>query len=285
MLKPQDSANHFIYTASKCIIFVALNLEIKFMKMLKSVGLLMMVALFIATSFTIAQEDQEITEKKEKKSFEGARPDLPGVLGLDLGFVWAPDLPNDMSSKLWPSIYFRGYYKWDLWLGKSNFSIHPGISVTSEKYTFKENRSFASVPGADGYETVLVDLDTILPADADIKRSQFHAVYLGIPLEITYNTNREYPKKSFKITAGVNFDFRVDAKTRVRYKQDDQNKKSKQKENYDTAWWRVNLTGRFQYASIGVFYNYSLTQLFEGDNGPLGTTTQPMSFGISFDLF
>ena len=41
-----------------------------------------------------------------------------------------------------------------------------------------------------------------------------------------------------------------------------QKKISKQKENYDTAWWRVNLTGRFKYASIGVFYNYSLTQLF-----------------------
>jgi hypothetical protein len=255
------------------------------MKMSKRVGWLMIMALFITTSFSIAQEDQDIEETKTKKSFEGARPDLPGVLGLDLGFVWAPDLPNDMSSKLWPSIYFRGYYKWDLWLGKSNFSVHPGIAITSEKYTFKENRSIASVPGIDGYETVLIDLDTIFPADADIRRSQFHAVYLGIPLEITYNTNREYPKKSFKITVGASFDFRVDAKTRVRYKQDGQNKIDKQKENYDTAWWRVNLTGRFQYASVGVFYNYSMTQLFEGDKGPLGTTTQPMSFGISFDLF
>ncbi len=89
----------------------------------------------------------------------------------------------------------------------------------------------------------------------------------------------------FKFTVGVNFDFRVDSKTRVRYKQDDQNKKIKQKEDFDTAWYRINLTGRFQYASFGVFYNYSMTQLFEGSNGPLGTTTQPMSFGISFDLF
>ena len=255
------------------------------MKMSKIVGLLVVMALFLTASLGIAQEEQEIDEKKEKKSFEGARPDLPGVLGLDLGFVWAPDLPTDMSSKLWPSIYFRGYYKWDLWLGKSNFSIHPGISVTSETYTFSENRSFASVPGLEGYQTVLVDLDTILAPDADIKRSQFNAVYLGIPIEFTYNTNREFPKKSFKITVGVNFDFRVDSKTRVRYKQDDQNKKIKQKEDFDTAWYRVNLTGRVQYASVGVFYNYSLTQLFEGSNGPLGTTTQPMSFGISFDLF
>ena len=255
------------------------------MKMSKRVGLLLMLALLFTSGLSIAQENQDIDEKEAKKKIEGARPDLPGVLGLDLGFVLAPNLPEDMSMKIWPSIYFRGYYKWDLWLGKSNFSVHPGVSVTSETYTFSENRSFASVPTFDGYQTVLVDLDTILAPDADIKRSQFNAVYLGIPIEITYNTNREYPKKSFKITVGVNFDFRVDSKTRVRYKQDDQNKKIKQKEDFDTAWYRINLTGRFQYASFGVFYNYSMTQLFEGSNGPLGTTTQPMSFGISFDLF
>ena len=255
------------------------------MKMSKRVGMFLMMVLLITAELTTAQENQDIDEKVAEKKNEGARPDLPGVLGLDLGFVMAPNLPEGMSMKIWPSIYFRGYYKWDLWLGKSNFSVHPGVSVTSETFTFSENRSIASVPTFEGYQTVLVDLDTILAPDADIKRSQLNTVYIGIPIEITYNTNREYPKKSFKITVGVNFDFRVDSKTRVRYKQDDQNKKIKQKEDFDTAWYRVDLTGRFQYASFGIFYNYSLTQLFEGSNGPLGTTTQPMSFGISFDLF
>jgi hypothetical protein len=70
------------------------------MKMSKIVGLLVVMALFLTASLGIAQEEQEIDEKKTKKTFEGARPDLPGVLGLDLGFVWAPDLPTDRTFQL-----------------------------------------------------------------------------------------------------------------------------------------------------------------------------------------
>jgi hypothetical protein len=77
----------------------------------------------------------------------------------------------------------------------------------------------------------------------------------------------------------------MDSKTRIKYKQDGQKKRVKQKEKYDLALYRINLTGKFGYGSIALFYNYSFTPLFEGDKGPLGTTAQPMSFGISFDLF
>ena len=123
--------------------------------MSKRVGLLMVMALILATSFSIAQEDQDIEEPKAKKSFEGARPDLPGVLGLDLGFVWAPDLPNDMSSKLWPSIYFRGYYKWDLWLGKSN----------NPKY--KGNELFLKMNGRKLYEYALKTVPQVVIESID----------------------------------------------------------------------------------------------------------------------
>jgi hypothetical protein len=261
------------------------------MKMPKGVvGLMVLIVLIFNTIIvhaqeTIVQEIQEIAEAQQQSKIEGARPDLPGVLGFDLGFVIAPDFKDPISTKIWPSIYFRGYYKWDLFLGNSNFSFHPGISFASETFTFKDNVSFASEPGPNGFETVVVNLDTILRQDADIKRSQFNAVYFGIPLEFTYRTNKEVPKKAFKITVGANFDLRIDSKTRVKYKENGDNKKFKQKEKYDLSIYRINLTARFAYASVGLFYNYSLTPMFNGDKGPLGTVSYPMSFGITFDLF
>jgi hypothetical protein len=256
------------------------------MKIPKGVGLLVVLITLYATNLISAQEAQEAVEKeKSKKSLEGARPDIPGVLGFDLGFMIASDFEDPIAMKIWPSIYFRGYYKWDLYLGNSNFSVHPGISFASETYTFKDNVNFASEPGTDGFETVVIGLDSILRPGAEIKRSQFNAVYFGIPIEITYRTNKEIPKKAFKITVGVNLDARIDSKARVRYKEDGQNKTFKQKEKYDLSWYRANLTGRFAYASVGVFFNYSITPLFDGDRGPLGTVAHPMSFGVTFDLF
>jgi len=252
----------------------------------KGVGILVIITFLLTTGLTIAQ-DVKVDEKeeKDKKGLEGARPDLPGVLGFDLGFVVTSDFPDPIATKIWPSIFFRGYYKWDLYLGNSNFSLHPGISFASETITFKDNVSFASEPTNDGFKTVVVGLDSILRPDIEIKRSQFNAVYFGIPIEITYRTNKEIPKKAFKFTVGVNLDLRIDSKTRIRYIENGESKVFKQKEKYDLAWYRVNLTGRFAYASLGIFYNYSLTPLFEGDNGPLGTISYPMSFGITFDLF
>lgn len=256
------------------------------MKIPKGVGLLVVTIMLFTVNLISAQDIQETEEnEKSKKGLEGARPDLPGVLGFDLGFMIASDFEDPIAMKIWPSIYFRGYYKWDLYLGNSNFSVHPGISFASETYTFKDNVNFASEPGIDEFETVVIGLDSILRPGAEIKRSQFNAVYFGIPIEITYRTNKEIPKKAFKVTVGVNLDARIDSKARVRYKEDGQNKTLKQKEKYDLSWYRVNLTGRFAYASVGVFFNYSITPLFEGDNGPLGTIAHPMSFGITFDLF
>jgi len=254
-------------------------------------GIVLVFIMMFSTSIAQAQEvsDEEKQQieiaQQQQSDLKGARPDLPGVLGFDLGFVMTPDFPDEIATKIWPSIYFRGYYKWDLYLGNSNFSIHPGISFASETFTFKDNVSFTSEPGIDGFETRVVNMDTILRDDIDIKRSQFNAVYFGIPLEITYRTNKEVPKKAFKITVGANFDMRIDSKTRVRYKEGGDNKTFKQKEKYDLSWYRINLTARFAYASVGLFYNYSLTPLFDGDNGPLGTVSYPMSFGITFDLF
>lgn len=254
--------------------------------MLKGVvGILVIIVMLFNARFTIAQESQEIEKEQKQSKYEGARPDLPGVLGFDLGFVMAPHFEDPIATKIWPSIYFRGYYKWDLNLGNSNFSFHPGISFASETFTFKDNVSFVSEPGPNGFETLVVSLDTILRQDIDIKRSQFNAVYFGIPLEFTYRTNKEIPKKAFKITVGANFDLRIDSKTRVKYKEDGDNKRFKQKEKYDLSIYRINLTARFAYASVGLFYNYSITPLFEGDNGPLGTVSNPMSVGITFDLF
>ena len=244
-------------------------------------------ALFIVGGLMICTlglaQDAEETQKK-KKTFDGARPDLPGVLGIDFGWVTA-DFPPEMNLNFWRSTTFSAYYKYDFYLGNSNFVIHTGFGITSENYSFWNDVSIASVPSIDGYQTVLVDLDSVLLPDADVKKSKLNPLYIDIPFEFTYTTNREIPKKAVKISFGGKIGFLIDSKTKVNFRQDGQKKVLKDKQNFDLSWYRINLMGRIEYASVGFFYSYSLDPLFEGDNGPMGTTAQPMSFGFSFALF
>ena len=256
------------------------------MKMPKRAGLLVIILIIVSTGLAFSQEVQG-TEKGvlSKSNLEGARPDIPGIVGLDYGFVLAPDMPDVIAMKFWPSFYLRAFYKWDFFLGDSKFSFHPGISVTSEKYTFKDTVTIAPVLGDNGYEIQVVGMSSILSPDNAFIRSQLNPIYLGIPIELTFRTNKDLPRKGFKFTVGVNVDLRIDAKTKIKFEEDGKNKKLKEKGKYDLSWYRINLTGRFGYGSVALFYNYSLTPLFEKDKGPQGTTAQPMSFGVSLDLF
>jgi hypothetical protein len=219
-----------------------------------------------------------------KLEMPGARPDIPGMLGLEFGWVLAPDFPDAMKLNFLGSVMFSPYYKYEFRIANSNFSINPGIAFTSEKYSFKDNVTLVSNPTLDGYVTELINLDTTL-ADANIKKSKLNAVYFEIPVEITFRTKPDQPKRSVNITVGAKGGVLMDSKTKYTYRQDGQTKKNKQKERYDLNTWRVLLVGKIGYSSINLFYTYNFLPIFRDDKGPLQTQAQQMSFGISLDLF
>jgi len=247
----------------------------------KIVKCILGLSLFLIAILPVNAQD---TGSMKVKDYPGARPDIPGMLGLEFGWVLAPDLPEAMKLNFIGSVYLSPYYKYEIRIPNSNFSFHPGIAIASEKYSFDNNITLISTPTPSGYMTDIVGLDSLF-ADASIKKSKLNAVYLEIPLEISFRTNRELPKRSFRFTVGARGGIRLDAKTKYTYRQDGQTKKSKQKENFDLNTWRVVLVGRIGYGSVNLFYNYSMLPLFMKDRGPLGTEAQSMNLGISFDLF
>ncbi len=251
--------------------------------MLKHKNIISFFLLLMLVGATQTLQAQENTNRPAK-DLQGARPDIPGMLGIEFGWVMVPDFPEEMKLSFLGSVTFSPYYKYDFPVGNSNFSIHPGIAFTSEKFSFKDNITLISSPTAAGYVTELVGLDSLF-SDADIKKSKLNAVYFEIPIEITYRSNRELPKRSLNVTVGAKGGVLMDSKTKYTYRQDGQTKKSKQKEKYDLNTWRVMLVGKIGYGSVNLFYNYNLLPLFDGKKGPLGTQAHQMSFGISIDLF
>jgi hypothetical protein len=250
------------------------------LKQIKIYGILLPLLFLIPIQYIHAQDSGE----SRPAAVPGARPDIPGMLGMEFGWLMAPDFPSIMDLQFIGSFVLTPYYKFDIFIPKSNFSVHPGVSFSSAKFSFDENITLVSRSTANGYATELVGLDTIF-TDATIKKSKLNTVYFEVPLEITFRTNREFPKQSFKITVGAKGGVLIDSKTKFNYKQDGQTKKSKDKEKFDLNPWRVMLLAKIGYGSVNLFYNYSMLPIFKSEQGPLGTEAKQMSFGISFDLF
>ncbi|MDN5215502.1 outer membrane beta-barrel protein [Fulvivirgaceae bacterium BMA12] len=236
------------------------------------------IVLFLSLG-TFAFENGDDNDKKKKKI--NARPDLPGTFLVDLGFNFLMDNPDNMDMGFWGSKVINFYYYWHIPIGKSNFSIGPGIGVGLEKYSFDNNNTLAL--DNDG-ETVIVEIANILE-DSDIKKSKIAANYIDIPLEFRFHLNKEDHSRGFRAAIGGKVGFLFDGHTKIKYEQDGDNKKLKQKENYNLQRLRYGVSARIGFPGINLFGYYSLSELFENDKGPEDTATTSLNLGISFSLF
>lgn len=245
-------------------------------------GLILIITFLVTVPFfTFAQEMPE--RKDDHLKLEGARPDIPGILGFDIGFTLVTDFPDDMVLSFWGTNYFSGYYKYTHEINDV-FSIHPGISISVEKLNFDNFVTIRPGEGALGnYEAQIVGLDTLMDAQS-INKSKLATTYVEIPLEFTFRTNPN-PKKAFKFTVGGKVGYLIDSKTKIKYEQSGETKMLKDKQQFGLNNWRFNVVGRIAYGDIGLFYQYSITDLFEKSKGPGGTLGHPMNFGISLALF
>ncbi len=98
--------------------------------------------------------------------------------------------------------------------------------------------------------------------------------------------SRKYdPRSSVKITIGAKVGFLFGSKTKVKYTENGETKKTKQKEKFELSPIRYGVYGKLGYGGFSAFYYYSISELFIKDKGPMGTTMYPMTFGLSLALF
>lgn len=213
------------------------------------------------------------------------RPDIPGELGFDLGLVVAPDFPDTMKLSAIHCTYFSPFYKFEVFIPRTKFSVVAGISLGLEKYRFDGPLTLQSIPDAvNNFSTELVRLDTVLVNSA-IKSSKLAVNYLEIPIAIRFRTNQKFPKNSFNISVGGSVGYMFNAHTKYKYKQENETKTTKQRDTFDLSPFRFGLNARVGFGNFNLFYFYSLNTLFQKDKGPAGNISQPMRAGISLTLF
>ncbi len=252
--------------------------------------LIILIALVFSSTIAFSQEGTPKNNKANRTSKliqeKAGRPDIPGDLMVEFGFNWVQENPPGYGFKTMSSRTFNAYYLYEINIGESAFSFHPGIGIGTEKYAFDKNITLGyGLDSLGEREVQFVPLDSIFSSGTSFKKSQINTNYFDIPLELRWRSRKYDPKRSFKIALGGKVGFLLDSKTKIKYNSNGESKITKQKEKFELSSIRYGAYVRIGYGAISAFGYYSLSDLFNKDKGPMGTTMYPLTFGLSLALF
>jgi hypothetical protein len=109
--------------------------------------------------------------------------------------------------------------------------------------------------------------------------------YFEIPIEFRYDTKPEDIARSFNVAIGGRIGILYDAFTKIKYNDLGETVKYKNKLNHGVNPIRYGVYSRIGIGSFSFFGFYNLSEMFEKDKGPEGTTMNTMTFGISLNGF
>ncbi len=223
-------------------------------------------------------EPEKVAKKKTK------RPDVPGSIVVELGInIKSGITPADFQKGLWGSRTLNVYYQYPIRLFKTKFSFQPGIGLSLERWKFTNNYTLPTVPIADG-SYPLVPAVNLYPGGS-IQRSQLINNYIEVPIEFRFDTTPEDIARSFNISVGARFGVLYDTFTKVDYRDNAENKSTKDKQTHGVNAFRYGLTGRMGVAGFCLFYYWNLTPMFDAGLGPNQTTMSSATVGISISGF
>ena len=215
----------------------------------------------LLSGFTLVALGQDATTPTKPKKIS-ARPDIPGTFVLDFGFNRDVSGPPDFSLYFWGSRTANLYYQYDLRLFNSSFSIVPGIGFSFERYKFKNNYM---VGYDDNNELIMIPSEDA-PVEG-IKKSMLVTNYIEAPIEIKYTLNPDDPARSFQVSVGGRIGFLYDSFNKVKYKENSEVKKFKDKQDFNLNKFRYGLVGRVGFGAFSIFTYYNLSPLFEKGKG------------------
>jgi hypothetical protein len=117
------------------------------------------------------------------------------------------------------------------------------------------------------------------------EKSMFITNYVEIPIEFRFDTKPEDIGRSFNVALGGRIGILYDAFTKVKYNDLGEVVKVKNKLNHGMNQIRYGVYGRVGIGSVSLFGFYNLSEMFETNKGPLGTTMNSYTVGISVNGF
>jgi hypothetical protein len=243
--------------------------------MKKILLLLVLVSLF---NSAWAQE-----EEKAKVKVSTPSPDFPGSLLIEYGLNYLIGPTQEMRTNPWRSSTLNIYYMYPIQIGESRFSVNAGFGFGSEKFGFEDAVSFLD----SGNFTLLKDIKDLPRFEnmTSVKRTQFTAQYLDIPLEFRVHTRKDDHNRSWYLAVGGKVGVNIGAKTKIKYTELGSSKKYQDHYHFNINSFRYGAIVRLGLGPINVWYYYSGSQLFRGQKTPNMNNPNMWSFGLSLSTF
>lgn len=212
------------------------------------------------------------------------RPNIPGTFQLDLGFNF-PTEKAGFNTSFFGSNTVNLYYFYDMRLGKSKFSIHPGVGFGLERYKFNNNKTL----GYNSAQDRVFMTDVTLP---NLRKTKLVTNYIDIPFEVRFSSRPDDPNRSFKVSLGFKVGLLYESFTKIKYSEDGERKKIKDKQNFNLFPIRYGPYFRIGGGNFSVYAYYSLSPLFKSRGfgkeqlgGNVAENINNLTFGISLAAF
>lgn len=193
-----------------------------------------------------------------------ARPDIPGAFVLEFGFNQDVGGPNEFSLNFWGSRTANVYYQYEFRILNSNFSFVPGIGLSMERFKFGNDYTIGYSSNTSGEVIMIPPANAAVP---NIQKSMLITNYIDVPLEIRFTLNPDDPSRSLKTAIGGRIGYLYDSFSKIKYKENTETKKLKDKQDFNLNKIRYGLTGRIGFGSFSIFGYYNLSPLFEENKG------------------
>ncbi|MDH5382447.1 MAG: PorT family protein [Cyclobacteriaceae bacterium] len=231
--------------------------------------------LFIAFVLVVFSTGLHAQDSENQKK-EG-RPNFPGTLYADLGikYVGGVDYFKVIGSRT-----ANFYYHYDLPIGNSKISFHPGIGVGLDRYKFSDSTNFSY--------TVINSADSSYfrpNKDLNISKSMLIAEYIDIPLELRFSSNASDPGHSFNVALGAKVGYLFRGMSKIKYSEGGETKKVKDIQSFHLTDLRYGAYLRVGTGGFNLFANYMITPLFKANEGHNKETMNAWTFGMSFVVF
>ena len=208
----------------------------------------------------------------------GAEPDLPGTLTIDFGFNFLQNAPDNMDLRFWKSKGVGLYYLYDMPIGESTFSFHPGLGVAFESYAFSQNVTVDYPPGADS--AAIVPLNGEMYETVDKSKLVTH--YVDVPLEFRFYSKKNY--RGFMVALGAKVGYLFNSYTKIKYQDEGEGftQKLQQDANFNLNRLRYGAIARLGFRGFNLHGQYMFSDLFKSGGGPEANNYK---VGLSIALF
>ena len=240
-------------------------------------SLTIFILLLTTLSLGYAQETTLTPEASTPStSSPGAEPDLPGTLTIDFGFNFLQNAPQDMGLRFWKSKGVGIYYLYDMPIGESKFSFHPGVGVGFESYAFSQDVTVDYPIGSDTAGIVPLDAEVYEAVD----KSKLITHYVDVPLEFRFYTKEN--QRGFMVALGAKVGYLFSSYTKIKYENDGRSFTDKSRQDLNLNRLRYGASARLGFRGFNLHGQYMLSDLFKSDGGPEATN---FKVGLSIALF